>query len=323
MGMKLSVIILNYNSSGHTLDCVASIQKQTRLIDYEIVVVDNGSQPGDFDRLYSLTKLPFVKLIRSRVNLGFAGGHLLGLQLVDPSSSYYFFLNNDCQLLDDVCSRLYGFMEENRSVGVCTAQAVNRTDEHEPSFNHFPTLSGKLLGRGVMQLFNPADYQSRRLTFQEPTAVPVVTGSAMFVRATAYWQVGGFDPAFFLYCEEEDFCRRLREREWKAMLIPDVRFRHLGGGSTRRNLLIEKEYYISLFYYFRKNENVFKQLLLHLFFTLKVGRKAFKSNHFAQLAWFILRGAPGRESLRYRQGLAVISSQFIEQNQPIHSLLPL
>ena len=320
--MKLSIIILNYNSSGHTLDCVASIRRQTQLAEYEIVVVDNGSQSSDFDRLYSLTKLPFLKLIRSRVNLGFAGGLSLGLQAIDSSSEYYFFLNNDCQLLDDVCSRLYAYMEENKSVGVCTGQAINRTDDLEPSFNYFPSLSGKLLGHGVMRWFKPADYLRRWEKYQEPVAVPVVTGSALFVRATAFWQIGGFDPAFFLYCEEEDLCRRLREREWKAMLVPDVRFRHVGGGSTRRNLQIEKEYYISLFYYFRKNENVLKQLILQLFYTLKVGRKAFKSNHFAQLAWFILRGAPGRESLRYRQGLSVISSQSID-HQPTISLLHL
>ncbi|RCR69774.1 glycosyltransferase [Larkinella punicea] len=318
--MKLSVIILNYNSSGYTLDCVNSIRKYTQLGDYEIVVVDNGSQEVDFDRLYSLNQQPFLKLIRSRVNLGFAGGLLLGLQVVDPSSTYYFFLNNDCQLLDDVCSRLYAFMEDHKAVGVCTGQAVNRADEHEPSFNYYPSLSGNLLGHGLMRWFHPADYLPRRQKYQEPVPVPVVTGSALFVRATAFWQVGGFDPAYFLYCEEEDLCRRLRQREWRAMLIPDVRFRHLGGGSTRRNLLIEKEYYISLFYYFRKNENVLKQLLLQLFYTLKVGRKAFRSTHFAQLAWFILRGAPGRESLRYRQGLPVIARPTTD-HQPTSSLL--
>ncbi|WP_421829973.1 glycosyltransferase [Larkinella sp.] len=318
--MKLSVIILNYNSSGYTLDCVNSIRKYTQLADYEIVVVDNGSQEVDFDRLYSLTQQPFLKVIRSRVNLGFSGGLLLGLQVVDPSSTYYFFLNNDCQLLDDVCSRLYAFMEDHKAVGVCTGQAVNRADEHEPSFNYYPSLSGNLLGHGLMRWFQPADYLPRRQKYQQPVPVPVVTGSALFVRATAFWQVGGFDPAYFLYCEEEDLCRRLRQREWKAMLIPDVRFRHLGGGSTRRNLLIEKEYYISLFYYFRKNESALKQLLLQLSYTLKVGRKAFRSTHFAQLAWFILRGAPGRESLRYRQGLPVIASQ-ITDHQPTSSLL--
>ncbi|GAB3893088.1 glycosyltransferase family 2 protein [Larkinella knui] len=320
--MKVSIIILNYNSSGHTQDCIASIREQTQIADYEIVVVDNGSQTEDFGRLYSLTKLPFLKLIRSRVNLGFAGGNMLGLQHVDPASLYYFFLNNDCQLLDDVCSRLYAFMEENKSVGVCTGQAINRTNDHEPSFNYFPTLSEKLLGQAVVRWFNPADYLPRWQKYREPVRVPVVTGSALFVRSLAYWQVGGFDPAYFLYCEEEDLCRRLREREWKAMLVPDVRFRHLGGGSTRKNLLIEKEYYISLFYYFRKNETLLKQVSLQFFYTLKVGRKAFKSSHFAQLAWFILRGSPGRESLRYRQGLTVISSQSVDHQLTI-SLQPL
>ncbi|GAB3934997.1 glycosyltransferase family 2 protein [Larkinella terrae] len=312
--MKLSIIILNYNSSSLTLDCVASIRSLTQLVDYEMVVVDNGSQIDDFNRLYAITRFPNLKLIRSRINLGFAGGNMLGLQSVNSSSDYYFFLNNDCQLLDDVCSRLFGFMEENKSVGVCTAQAINRLDEHEPSFNYFPTLGGKLLGHGIMRWIKPADYLSRRRVYQDVTAVPVVTGSALFVRARAFWEAGGFDPAFFLYCEEEDLCRRFRAMNWKAMLIPDVRFRHLGGGSTRRNLLIEKEYYVSLFYYFRKYESGLTQLLLQLFYTVKVGRKAFKSNLFAHLAWFILRGAPGRESLRYRQELPGMASQSIEHH---------
>ncbi|MFC5409051.1 glycosyltransferase family 2 protein [Larkinella bovis] len=317
--MKLSIIILNYNSSGFTLDCVESIRKQTQRIDYEVVVVDNGSRPDDFERLLILTELPCLNVVRSQVNLGFAGGNMLGLQVADPASDYYFFLNNDCVLLDDVGSRLVAFMEDNRSVGVCTGQAVNRDGQHEPSFNYYPTLSGKWLGHGLKRWFNPTDYRPRWQPYSEPVEVPVVTGSALFVRATAFWQVGGFDPAFFLYCEEEDLCRRLRERGWKAMLVPDVRFRHLGGGSTRRSLQTEKEYYISLFYYFRKNENGFKLLLLQLFYTLKVGRKAFTSRHFAHLAWFILRGAPGRESLRYWQGLPVIARPLGARFQSTHS----
>ncbi|WP_460636018.1 glycosyltransferase family 2 protein [Larkinella harenae] len=300
--MNVSIIILNYNSSGYTLECVASIRKQTTLSDYEIIVVDNGSQPADGEQLRGLAGEPSLKLVRSRINLGFSGGHMLGLQFVDPSSTYFFFLNNDCQLLDDVCGRLYAFMEEQSTVGSCTAQTVDRSDAHEPSFNYYPTLSEKLLGHGIMRWFNPTAYPSRRKTYQQPVSVPVVTGSAMFVRATAFWQAGGFDPAYFLYCEEEDLCRRLQAAGWETMLVPDVRFRHVSGGSTKRNLLIDKEYYISLFYYFRKYESLPKQLLLQLLYLIKVGRKSFKSRHFAHLAWFILRGAPGRESLRYRQG---------------------
>ncbi|MGV3559175.1 glycosyltransferase family 2 protein [Larkinella arboricola] len=319
--MKLSIIILNYNSSSYTLDCVDSIRNRTQLVDYEVIIVDNNSRPEDRGRLDSLTKLPHVKIARSRINLGFAGGNMLGLQVADPSSTYYFFLNNDCQLLDDLCGRLYAFMEENTAVGVCTGQGINGHNGHEPSFNHFPTLGMKVLGHSVMRAFNPAEYMSRHRVYDHPMVVPVITGSAMFVRATAFWQVGGFDPAYFLYCEEEDLCLRLREGKWKAMLVPDVRYLHIGGGSTHRNLQTDKEYYISLFYYLRKNENVFKRSLFQLYYTIKIGRKALKSKHFAQLAWFILRGAPGRESLRYRQGSTVSPHQPVEDYQLTQSLI--
>ena len=94
--MKISIIVLNYNSSHHTLACVESVQDQTQGSDYEIIVVDNGSHPDDFSNLQALHTVPQLKLIRSDINLGFSGGHLFGLKAVDRSSDYYFFLNNDC-----------------------------------------------------------------------------------------------------------------------------------------------------------------------------------------------------------------------------------
>ncbi|WP_128547859.1 glycosyltransferase family 2 protein [Larkinella soli] len=315
--MRVSLIILNYNSSGYTLDCVASIRRHTRMAETEIIVVDNGSREDDFEALHSLNGLPSVRLVRSRLNLGFSGGHSFGLQFTDPSSAYYFFLNNDCLLLDDVCTRLYAYMEAHRNVGVCTAQAINRADQPEPSFGYFPRLSAKLLGHAVVRKLRPAHYPPRKDAYREPVPVPVVTGSAMFVRATAFWQVGGFDPAYFLFCEEEDICRRLNRAGWSAVLVPDVRFRHIGGGSTNRNLLIEKEYYLSLFYYFRKYESNPTRLALQLFYLVKVGRKSVGNRRYRELVWFLLRGAPVRESLRYQQGLAVIARNLLKKSHAI------
>lgn len=298
--MKISIIILNYNSSHHTLACVESVQDQTQGSDYEIIVVDNGSHSDDFANLQALHTVPQLKLLRSDINLGFSGGHLFGLQAVDRSSDYYFFLNNDCLLLDDLCNRLRAFMDENPRVGICTGQMVRPSGLFDPSFTYFPTVASKLLGHAVVRWLNPAEYPRRQLTYREPIQVPVVMGSALFVRALAFWEVGGFDPSYFLYCEEEDLCRNLREHHWTAALVPDVQFLHIGGGSTKSNMLAEKEFYISLFHYFRKHMHKTEQIIMRLFYTLKVGRRVVRNSEYGRLAWFILRGAPSSESLRYR-----------------------
>lgn len=302
--MKLSVILINYNSSEYTLRCVASIRAQTRLSDYELIIVDNNSEPGDFARLQSLGNDPSIKLVRSRINLGFAGGNMLGVQFACSDSAYLFFLNNDCQLLTDVGSRLHEYMEQNPEVGVCVPQMENEAGERQPSFGYFPTPGVKLLGHGVLRLFSPQAYPPRKTAYESPVRVPVVSGSAMFVRASAFSEAGGLDTVYFLYCEEEDLCRRLANLGYTAALVPDARFLHYSGGSTRRNLNIEKEYYISLFHYYRKYHGWPARLLLRVFFFFKNLRKLNRDRMYAQLAFFILRGSPVRDSLRYKQPIA-------------------
>ncbi|OIN56405.1 glycosyltransferase family 2 protein [Arsenicibacter rosenii] len=298
--MKVSFIIINYNSSHHTLACVESVREQSKSVNYEIIVVDNGSSIQDYQKLSALTVVSELKIVRSDRNLGFSGGHLFGLNAVDPDSYYYFFLNNDCLLLDDLCSRLSSYMNDHPDVGLCTGQMIRPGGDQEPSFTYFPTVGSKLLGHAIVRWFNPAAYPKRQKIYNEPVQVPVITGSALFTRAKAFLEVGGFDPSYFLYCEEEDLCLRLRQANWKVMLVPDVKFLHIGGGSTESSPTAEKEYYISLFRYFRKHTSRPVQLTMRLFYTLKIARRYLRNSRNARLAWFILRGAPESESLRHR-----------------------
>jgi hypothetical protein len=84
-------------------------------------------------------------------------------------------------------------------------------------------------------------------------------------------------------------------------LVPAARFIHSGGESTRRDLSIAKEYYISLFYFHRKYFSLWERAALRVYYFLKVLKKAYKDSANAKVAWFILRGAPMKESLRFRQ----------------------
>ena len=301
---KVSVILINYNSHQFTIDCVNSIAEKTIAIDYEIIIVDNNSALNDYEALEPIRDQPKVQLIRSRINLGFSGGNMLGVQFADPSANYYYFLNNDCILRTDVCHQLAAFMDATPDAGLCGAQMFAGDGSRQITFGYLPTLGSKLLGHGFVRMRNPSLYPSVRQVYSEPVRVPFVMGSTLFVRASAFNRIGGFDVAHFLYVEEEDLAKRLLKAGYSAYLVPQAEYVHFTGQSTIGSYDIEKEYYISLFYYFRKYHSWPERALFRAYYVIKNGRKFRRNWLYARLAWFIWRGSPMRESLRYRQAIS-------------------
>jgi GT2 family glycosyltransferase len=297
---SIAVILINYNSSDFTLPAVQSIRQRTAPpLDYLVVVVDNNSQPDDYAKLAPLRAYDNVKLVRSRVNLGFAGGNMYGVQFA--KARYYYFLNNDCLLLNDCLSILYAFCENNPRVGLCSGQMYDEHEKLQPTFGYFPTLGSKLLGHSLVRLLNPGQYPPQRQAYASPLRVPVISGSSMFVPAPALGQIGGFDTTYFLYLEEEDLAYRVGAAGYEAWLVPEARYQHLGGKSTTRNLAIEKEYYISLLYFYRKYYGRWQTRVMQGLLFFRLARRVFGHRNNGKLALFVLNGAPARESLRHRQ----------------------
>ena len=171
----------------------------------------------------------------------------------------------------------------------------------QPTFGYFPTLGNMLLGQGLVRLLNPAQYPPRRQAYHEPLLVPIISGSSMFMPASALSQIGGFDTTYFLYVEEEDLAYRVRAAGYESWLVPEARYQHLGGKSTTRNLSIQKEGYISFLYFYRKYYGRWRTGVMQAFLFLKLLLKVFRHRNNAKLALFVLNGAPARESLRHRQ----------------------
>jgi GT2 family glycosyltransferase len=297
----VSVIIINYNSSSYTTQCALSIIEQTKAgSKFEIIIVDNNSQQEDFDQLASVREIPFVKIFRSRINLGFSGGNMMGVQHAS-ASSYYFFLNNDCVFLNDVIATLIEFLDQNQSAGVITGQMYSANMERQPSFGYYPSVPAILFGHGLMRIFCKDLYRSNKAEYHQPVIIPYTTGSAMFVRANYFASLGGFDTNYFLFCEEEDICMTMRRKGWGVYLVPAAKFIHYGGGSTNRNLDIDKEFYISYLYFIRKHYGCINRLVLKILYTTKLFRKLYKGRKFLKLSWFVLKGAPMKYSLRFKQ----------------------
>jgi len=299
---QVAVILVNYNSSQYTIDCVRSIRAQTKTVRYQIIVVDNDSRPDEKLALRELQGLSDVQMIFSPDNSGFSGANMIGVNAAD--AEFYYFLNNDTVLLNDCIGILYDFMSGHPEAANASGEMFIADGSYEYNFRYFPSIALKLLGSGILRLFQPTSFPSRHIRFQQPTAVDLVNGSSMFIRAVPFEKINGFDTRYFLYCEEEDIALRLRREGFKTYLVPAAQYQHFVSRSTRQdgsiNLPFLKEFYISFLYYFGKNYNRAYRLIIQVFYVIKIGRKVFRNRDYGRLAWFILRGAPEKESLRYR-----------------------
>ena len=242
-------------------------------------------------------------LFQGKLNVGFSGANMLGVQFAD--AEFYYFLNNDCLLLNDCISILKKFMEAEPRAANCSGEMFIANGDYEYNFRYFPSLALKLLGSGLLRIMNPGAYPSRHKRFQVPTRVDLVNGSSMFIRATAFEEIGGFDTNYFLYCEEEDIALRFYRKGYGTFIIPEARYQHFVSKSTTSNNQISlpylKEYYISFFYYFRKNYNYFYAGLMRLYFVIKIGVKFYKTLDYLRLALFIAGGCHMKHSLRFTQ----------------------
>lgn len=300
----VAVILINYNSTDFTIGCVESIINQTaKEIDYSVIVVDNASDIDEFNRLNEIRDLDRVKIVRSKINLGFAGGNMFGVQQV--SAKYYFFLNNDCTLLNDCISILSKFLETNPGVGMCSPQMVKENGDIERSFDYFPSLFSKLFGINSLKLIRRDEFHERKGVYSEPIKVDVISGSQIFIRGNLFREIGGFDTSFFLYCEEEDISFRVKKANYDTYLVPSARNLHIGGGSTKRDYYIRREYYISFLYLYRKHYGYLAMEIMKIMLFFKVIRKTFLNRENLKLAFFILGGANSKYSLKHKQKIKI------------------
>lgn len=298
----VAIILINYNSSQYTVDCIRSIEKTVSdNISYGIVIIDNASEINDYNNLTnSISRADkHIQFYRSKINLGFSAGNMLGIQNID--AEYYFLLNNDCVLQNDCIGILHRFCKKNPQVALCSPQLINTDGEPQPCINHFPSLKTKIFGSGILNLLHGEKYAGRKNTYKSPVQVDVVSGSQMFIRAKHLFEIGGLDMIFFLYCEEEDLAIRLFNAGYKTYLVPQAKNFHAGSASTIKSLAIKKEFYISFLYFYKKHYGYINTFLIKIILSLKLIRKSLIDRDNFKLAIFVAKGAHIKHSLRHLQ----------------------
>lgn len=302
----IAIVLINYNSSKYTINCIKSVIEHTSaVIKYQIIITDNCSEKEDYETLKKeceiLNKDNLV-LVRSKINTGFGAGNMTGIQ--HANAKYIAFLNNDTLFKNDCLAILKTAMEQNPEIGIAGAQAYNRNNDFMVSLDHYASPAREILGRSVLEAINKKRYPKRKKRYNTPVKVNFIPGSFMFVRATDFNNVGGFDTNIFLYYEETDLCKRLAANNKYAYLIPDAEFWHYHGASTERSLAIKKELKISLLYIMRKHYGLAGYSIVLFYLTIKYFFSSIIKPKYWTLFFLLLQGAPISASLKQKQKIS-------------------
>ena len=303
MTIDLSIIIINYNTSILTFNCIKSIYEQTpKNINFEIIVVDNASTYADYENLkHAIDSLNTTStiLIRSKINSGFGGGNMIGVQFA--TGEYFGFVNNDVVLIEDSFSYPIQFLKTNSKVGAIGIQPIFENNEKQVAFGHFDTFENRLLGYWLYEKLNP-NKTKRHGKFENPTSVDYVVGSYMLFRANDFNKIGGFDTNLFLYFEEMDICQRLKNIDLKTIFIPSINYIHINGASTALGYTKKIELKISHLYVVRKNYGFLNYLILKYFFIFTfLVKSIFSPKHFKLFYKLVTLGAPLASSIKHNQ----------------------
>lgn len=295
--MDLSIIIINYNTSKYTINCIESIVNTiSDSINYEIILVDNYSEISDLSILEEqIKKFNHLTLIKNPINSGFGGGNTVGLS--KARGKFLAFVNNDTILQNDCFSILINVMESNPSFGVCSPQSFKENGKFLPTIDHFTSPSKELFGRAFLEFINPKRYPKRKQIYSKPQRGQFVSGSFMVFRKEDFDKIGGFDTKIFLYQEETDLCKRLLKINKYAYLIPEAKFIHFHGASTKKSIAIKTELKLSTLYVIRKHYGWLAHKLILGFLILKYFIRSFFKPEYWSLFKVLLKGGKLNHSL--------------------------
>lgn len=220
----ISIIIVNFNTGKFIFRCIDSISKFL-LKDKEIVVVDNNSNDGSLEKLKIRKD---IRLVENNENLGFAKAVNRGLQIA--KGDFIFILNPDTELTKDSVGYLFEFARQNKEVGIVAPKLLNPDGSVQPSCYHDPTLLAAFREyfadiKGAFSKYAPPG--------SEPVKVDSVVGAAMFLSRRVIDKVGMFDERYFMYFEDLDYCRRIRNKGFNVYYLPRSKIYHEHGGVTR------------------------------------------------------------------------------------------
>ncbi len=313
----VSILIVSWNAKDYLAQCLASIRQTQGDLKIQVVVVDNASHDGSPEMVER--DFPEVALIRTGENLGFAKGNNAGLGLCE--GRYVALINSDIVLRDGCLQGLIHYMETQPEVGLVGPRIVNPDGTFQSSARQDPDLWSSL-GRALFldhldptqKLFPKAHMRQSQLQVTRP--VPVLVGCFWLTRREALQKVGGLDPNFFIYGEDNDWCRRFADKGWQIMYYRESEAIHFGGASSSiAPIRFYVEMYKARLQYWKKHQGIWGRLfgpgILAIHFLVRYlvwsvlslirprsrqRTSAMRARYFAALKWLFFNVSPHKTS---------------------------
>jgi GT2 family glycosyltransferase len=266
--MSLSVIILNFNKSQLTINCLRSLYKQFQkeinenLID--IIIVDNASGRDEIKILkegISQSRINNVKLLQNSNNAGFSKGCNLGAK--NAKGDILLFLNNDTEINDNRLWEMASYMDKNESASIVGGKLINPNGTDQSSTgNYYTPFYALMLLLGIQRTGLAAKNPN------EIKQVDWVKGACLMVKKDVFDNLSGFDENIFMYIEDMELCYRAVKMGYGVFFYPYVTIVHKDHGSSNRGFAIINIYQ-NLLYFYKKHRPIWEYLFLKSVLKIK------------------------------------------------------
>lgn len=275
--IDISIIIVNYNLAKEIEDCINSILKiKCEDINIEIIVVDNNSPDRAILETENKFKSENINFYYLKDNLGFGKACNYGYTM--SSGSYICFLNPDTLVNENIFAPIMNYFNKNESVGIIGPSQQVRSSIFDFSAGFYPNLvfeAFHLFGIGVFLEGLIMKIYSKILP-NRPLKVDWILGACIFIRASLFEAVNGFDPDFFMFFEEVDLCKRVSDSKKKIIYYPELKINHIGSVSGKKNyFLYTVRTYSSKYLYISKHYNFIYKFLMKIFLYTELVSQSF------------------------------------------------
>lgn len=232
--MDVSIIIVNYKTSAYIVECVKSIIEKTHDLKYEVIILDNNSEPNFkeiISKAISSEHKDLFHFIPLKENKGFGRANNDGLKYA--SGRNILFLNPDTALVNNAVKILSDFLDNHPKAGACGANILNENLLPTHSFRRFlPGLLWEIdsfFSSVPQKLYYGKNYKYNHS--HKPLEVAFITGADLMVKKDVLDITGAFYDEFFMYFEETDLCARIIKKGFKIFCVPNAFIQHLSNKS--------------------------------------------------------------------------------------------
>lgn len=316
--IKIAIVILNYNGTGYTIDCLRSIY-QIDYPNFEVIVVDNGSKEKPSD--YINSNFSGVIYIQNEENLGFAEGCNVGIKkALERAADYILLLNNDTKVDRNILSAFAKGANSKPKGGIFGGKILKF---HDPDVidhigGRWDRKKGDFVSFGSSKHISSAEFCSMK-------KVDYVCGCFMLIRKDVFEKIGFLEKDFFLIWEEADFCFRAKRAGFEIWTVPEAHVWHkISASFTGGTVHSDYFWWRNRFLWIKRNLSFWEKINIYFIVLIPDLFKLYKLTFLKTLQFYYLKLFNSSKIdekkvvklLRYRSGCRGVLDFFLKRFGP-------